>query len=306
MPIVEYESGAAFPGVIGRTADESSPAWPAPVRAAEGAPNVSDDRARRHGLRSARLLRQPDQRRRTWTGSPADGLRFNNMHTTALCSPSRSCIVTGRNHHANGMACITELASGYPGYNGVMPFENGMLSEILLEQGYSTFMVGKWHLTPSNQETAAGPYDRWPLGRGFQRFYGFLGGDTSQWYPDLVYDNHTVEPPKKPEEGYHLSEDLVDKAVSFIADTQAGRPGEAVLPPSLLRRHPRSAPRGEGVGGQVQGRVRRRLGRLPGEDVRAAEGARDRSRRRRAVPPRPGRARLGRAAGTGAEAVRAG
>ena len=122
------------------------------------------------------------------------------------------------------MACITELATGYPGYNGVMPFENGMLSEMLLEQGYSTFMVGKWHLTPSNQETAAGPYDRWPLGRGFQRFYGFLGGDTSQWYPDLVYDNHQVEPPKKPEEGYHLSEDLVDKAVSFIADSKQADP----------------------------------------------------------------------------------
>jgi arylsulfatase len=146
------------------------------------------------------------------------------MHTTALCSPSRSCIVTGRNHHANGMACITELASGYPGYNGVIPFENGMLSEMLLEHGYSTFMVGKWHLTPSNQETAAGPYDRWPLGRGFERFYGFLGGDTSQWYPELVYDNHQVEPPKKPEGGYHLSEDLVDKAVSFIADSKQADP----------------------------------------------------------------------------------
>jgi arylsulfatase len=153
-----------------------------------------------------------------------NGLRYNNMHTTALCSPSRSCIVTGRNHHSNGMACITELASGYPGYNGVVPFENGMLSEMLLGHGYSTFMVGKWHLTPSNQETAAGPYDRWPLGRGFQRFYGFLGGDTSQWHPELVYDNHQVEPPKKPEEGYHLSEDLVDKAVSFIADSKQADP----------------------------------------------------------------------------------
>ena len=156
----------------------------------------------------------------------------------------------------------------------MIPFENGMLSEMLLEHGYSTFMVGKWHLTPSNQETAAGPYDRWPLGRGFQRFYGFLGGDTSQWHPELVYDNHQVEPPRKPEEGYHLSEDLVDKAVSFIADTQAGRPAEALLPAPVLRRDARTAPRGEGVGGQVRGRVRRRLGRLPREDVRAAEGAR--------------------------------
>ncbi len=146
------------------------------------------------------------------------GLRFNNMHTTALCSPSRSCIVTGRNHHSNGMACITELATGYPGYNGAMPFENGMLSEMLLGHGYATYMVGKWHLTPSVFETAAGPYDRWPLGRGFQRFYGFLGGDTSQWYPELVYDNHPVEPPRTPEEGYHLTEDLVDKSIEFISD----------------------------------------------------------------------------------------
>jgi arylsulfatase len=223
MPIVEYESGAAFPGVIGRTADESSPAWPAPVRAAEGAPNVLfivlDDTGFGHLGCYGSPIATPNL-----DGIAEQGLRFNNMHTTALCSPSRSCIVTGRNHHANGLACITEFATGYPGYNGVVPFENGMLSEMLLEHGYSTFMLGKWHLTPSNQETAAGPYDRWPLGRGFQRFYGFLGGDTSQWYPDLVYDNHQVEPPKKPEEGYHLSEDLVDKSISFIADSKQADP----------------------------------------------------------------------------------
>ncbi len=225
MPIVEYESGTAFPGVIGRTADESSPAWPAPVRAADGAPNVLmivlDDTGFGHLGCYGSPIATPNLDR-----IAGDGLRLNNMHTTALCSPSRSCIVTGRNHHSNGMACITEFATGYPGYDGVMPFENGMLSEILLEEGYSTFMVGKWHLTPSNQETAAGPYDRWPLGRGFQRFYGFLGGDTSQWHPDLVYDNHTVEPPKRPEEGYHLSEDLVDKAVSFIADSKQADPAK--------------------------------------------------------------------------------
>jgi arylsulfatase A-like enzyme len=223
MPIVEYETGAAFPGVIGRTAEESTPAWPAPVRAAAGAPNVLFIVLDDTGFGQLGCYGSPIATPNL-DGIAAEGLRYNNMHTTALCSPSRSCIVTGRNHHANGMACITELASGYPGYNGVLPFENGLLSEMLLEHGYSTFMVGKWHLTPSNQETAAGPYDRWPLGRGFQRFYGFLGGDTSQWYPDLVYDNHTVEPPKKPEEGYHLSEDLVDKAVSFIADSKQADP----------------------------------------------------------------------------------
>ncbi|MER6392764.1 arylsulfatase [Streptomyces sp. NPDC001523] len=154
----------------------------------------------------------------------AGGLLYSNMHTTALCSPSRSCIITGRNHHANGMAAITELATGYPGYNGQIPFENGFLSEMLLQHGYNTYMVGKWHLMPSEQESAAGPYDRWPLGRGFERFYGFLGGDTSQWYPDLVYDNHQVEPPATPEEGYHLTEDLVERAMSFIADAKQVAP----------------------------------------------------------------------------------
>src|SRR3954467_15980843 len=225
MPIVEYESGAAFPGVIGRTAEESSPAWPAPVRAAEGAPNVlmivlDDTGFGQLGCYGSPIATPNIDR------IAGDGLRLSNMHTTALCSPSRSCILTGRNHHSNAMAAITELASGYPGYNGGIPFENGFLSEMLVERGYSTFLVGKYHLTPSNQETGAGPFDRWPLGRGFQRFYGFLGGDTSQWYPDLVYDNHQVEPPRTPEEGYHLSEDLVDKAMEFISDVKQVDPAK--------------------------------------------------------------------------------
>ena len=211
--------GAAFPGVIGRTTDESSPAWPAPVRAGKGKPNVLFVVLDDTGFGNLGCYGSPIATP-NFDALAANGLRFNNMHTTALCSPSRSCIVTGRNHHSNGMACITEFATGYPGYNGVIPFENGMLSEMLLEHGYNTYMVGKWHLTPSNQETAAGPYDRWPLARGFERFYGFLGGDTSQWYPDLVYDNHQVEPPATPEEGYHLTPDLVDKSIEFIADAR--------------------------------------------------------------------------------------
>ena len=219
MAVVEYPEGGGFPGVIGRTTDESSPAWPAPIRATKGAPNVLFVVLDDTGFGNLGCYGSPIATP-NFDALAADGLRFNNMHTTALCSPSRSCIVTGRNHHSNGMACITELASGYPGYNGVMPFENGMLSEMLLEHGYNTYMVGKWHLTPSNQETAAGPYGRWPLARGFERFYGFLGGDTSQWYPDLVYDNHQVEPPATPEEGYHLTPDLIDKSIEFIADAR--------------------------------------------------------------------------------------
>jgi arylsulfatase len=218
MALNEYQAGAAFSGVIGRTTDESSPAWPQPSRPVPGSPNVLMVVLDDTGFGQLGCYGSPISTP-NFDALAENGLRYTNMHTTALCSPSRACIVTGRNHHSNAMACITEFASGYPGYNGVIPFENGMLSEMLLGHGYNTYLVGKWHLTPSNQETAAGPYDRWPLARGFERFYGFLGGDTSQWYPDLVYDNHQVEPPATPEEGYHLTEDLVDKAIQFIADS---------------------------------------------------------------------------------------
>lgn len=219
MALNEYEPGTAFPGKIGRTADESSPAWPKPTRAVPGTPNVLIVVLDDTGFGQLGCYGSPIETP-NFDALAAGGLRYNNMHTTALCSPSRSCILTGRNHHSNGMACVTEFSTGYPGYNGIIPFENGLLSEMLLGHGYNTFMVGKWHLTPSNQETAAGPYDRWPLARGFERFYGFLGGDTNQWYPELVYDNHQVDPPATPEEGYHLTQDLVDRSIQFIADAK--------------------------------------------------------------------------------------
>ena len=219
MPVVEYQQGHPFPGVIGRTADESEPAWLAPTRAPKGTPNVLFVVLDDTGFGQLGCYGSPIETPNL-DQLATHGLRYNNMHTTALCSPSRSCIITGRNHHSNAMACVTEFSTGFPGYDGNVPFENGFLSEILLAQGYNTYMVGKWHLIPASQESAAGPYDRWPLGRGFERFYGFLGGDTSQWNPDLVYDNHQVEPPATPEEGYHLTPDLVDKAMQFIADAK--------------------------------------------------------------------------------------
>ncbi len=221
--LTEYKPGTAFPGEIARTFDESTPAWPEPLRAKAGAPNVlfivQDDT----GFGQLGCYGSPIQTPNL-DQLAKHGLRFNNMHTTALCSPTRTCILTGRNHHSNAMSCITEGSTGYPGGNGYIPFENGFLSEILHEQGYNTYAVGKWHLTPADQASAAGPYDRWPLGRGFERFYGFLGGDTHQYYPELVYDNHSVEPPKTPQEGYHLTSDLVDKAISFIADSKQVAP----------------------------------------------------------------------------------
>ena len=219
MALSEYEPGAPFSGVVGRTTDVSSPAWPVARHPAPGTPNVLMVVLDDTGFGQLGCYGSPIETP-NFDSLAANGLRYSNMHTTALCSPSRSCILSGRNHHSNAMAAITELSSGYPGYNGVIPFENGFLSEMLLGHGYNTFMVGKWHLTPSNHETAVGPYDRWPLARGFERFYGFLGGDTSQWYPDLVYDNHQVEPPARPEDGYHLTEDLVDRSMQFIADSK--------------------------------------------------------------------------------------
>ena len=219
MTLKQYPEGSRFTGVVGRTADESSPAWPTVPRAPKGSPNVVFIVLDDTGFGQLGCFGSPIETPNL-DALAQDGLRYNNMHTTALCSPSRSCIITGRNHHSNAMACITEFSTGYPGYNGNVPFENGYLSEILVERGYSTYAVGKWHLIPADQETGAGPYNRWPLGRGFERFYGFLGGDTSQWHPDLVYDNHQVEPPRTPEEGYHLSEDLADMAVHFIADAK--------------------------------------------------------------------------------------
>ncbi len=223
MSLTEYKPGTAFPGVIGRTVAEASPAWAEPLRAKEGSQNVIfivlDDVGYGQMSPFGGLVNTPN-----FEQLAENGLRFTNMHTTALCSPTRSCILTGRNHHSNGVAAIMEMATGFPGYDGRMPFENGMLPEMLLEHGYNTFCIGKWHLSPAEESTPAGPFHRWPLGRGFERFYGFLGGETNQWFPDLTYDNHSVPQPKSVEEGYHLDEDLADHAIQFILDAHVNAP----------------------------------------------------------------------------------
>jgi arylsulfatase len=152
------------------------------------------------------------------------GLTYTNFHTTALCSPTRSCLMTGRNHTTNGMATITEAASGFPSSNGHIPFECATIAEVLGERGWNTYMTGKWHLTAEDEMNLASRKSQWPVGRGFERFYGFLGAETNQWYPDLTYDNHHVEQPYSPEEGYHLTTDLTDKALSFIRDAKAIAP----------------------------------------------------------------------------------
>ncbi|MDX6656798.1 MAG: hypothetical protein QOH62_1591, partial [Solirubrobacteraceae bacterium] len=157
------------------------------------------------------------------------GLKYTNFHTTALCSPTRSCLLTGRNHTSNGMSGITEITDGFPNANGHIPFECANLAEVLVHQGWNTYAIGKWHLTAEDEMNLAASKRQWPLGRGFERFYGFLGGETNQWYPDLVYDNHPVPQPRSPEEGYHLTTDLTDKAIEFVRDSKVIAPDKPFL-----------------------------------------------------------------------------
>src|SRR6266508_1450654 len=214
-----------FQGIVGRSLEESTPAWPQPVRAPDGAPNVLfivlDDVGYGQISCFGGLCDTPNLDRLA-----RNGLRYSNSHTTALCSPTRSALLTGRNHHTNAMAGIVEFPAGFPGYTCEIPFENGLLSEILVREGYAAYAVGKWHLTPQIEMNMAAPRRRWPLGRGFERFYGFLGGDTDQYNPDLVADNHYVDPPRTPEEGYHLTEDLADKAIAFLTDLRNVEPSK--------------------------------------------------------------------------------
>ena len=155
-----------------------------------------------------------------------NGLTYTQWHTTALCSPTRSTMLTGRNHHANGMGVITEATNGFPGASGRIPEECATIGQILQKNGYSTFWVGKDHNVPEEDVSTGGSKEQWPLAMGFDRFYGFLGGETNNWYPDLVEDNHFIDPPSSPEDGYHLSQDLVDQTIRLIRDQNASNPSK--------------------------------------------------------------------------------
>jgi len=213
-----------FRGKIGRTIGESTPDWPPQATAPKGAPNVLFIVLDDVGFAALGCYGSPVCKTPHLDKLAAGGLRYNNFHTTALCSPSRSCFLTGRNHHSNAMAGITEISTGYPGYNGRVPLSHGLLSEMLTPFGWAAFAIGKWHLTPAEDMSLGANRKWWPLGRGFDRYYGFLSGDTDQYYPWLTYDNHFVKPPKTPEQGYHNVPDLTDKAKEFIADLKQVAP----------------------------------------------------------------------------------
>ena len=219
-PLV-YQDGEPFPGVAGATLADSTPAWPVPRRAPAGAPNVLlvvlDD----VGFAQIGCFGSDISTPR-FDGLAAEGLRYRNFHTTAMCSPTRACLLTGRNHHTCAMGGITDLCMGFPGYNGRIPKACGFISEVLRQAGWATLAVGKWHLAPSDEHHAAAPRDRWPLGQGFERYYGFLGGETNQYAPDLVSDNSAIRAVLPA--GYHLTEDLVDQAVARITDVRTADP----------------------------------------------------------------------------------
>src|SRR5580698_3025957 len=212
----KHPSGEEFGGVIGRTVAESKPWWPEP-NIPKGAPNVVivvlDDSGFAHFGCYGSTIETPNIDRLA-----AGGLRFTGFHTTALCSPSRACLLTGRNHHAVGMRAISNFDTGFPNMRGALPRSAATLAETLRDNGYATFAAGKWHLAPMSECSAAGPFTNWPLQKGFDRYYGFLQGETDQFFPELTCDNHFVDTPVSPEDGYHVSEDLVDRSTGMIRD----------------------------------------------------------------------------------------
>ncbi|MCP3938513.1 MAG: arylsulfatase [Actinomycetia bacterium] len=210
----------------GSTAAEHQPGWTPKPSPPEDAPNVIvivfDDTGFSHLGCFGSDINTPNLDRLA-----GGGLRFTNFHTTALCSPTRACLLSGRNHHSVGMRFLSNVDTGFSNCRGVISKSAATFAEILSASGYATFALGKWHLANLDDCGPAGPFDHWPLGRGFDRFHGFIGGATDQFSPELVVDNHPIDPPSH--DGYHLSEDLVDQAISMIATQQATAPDRKFL-----------------------------------------------------------------------------
>lgn len=215
--------GEEFKGVIGRTIGESTPDWPEPASPREGSPNVVfillDDTGFGHFGCYGSDIDTPNFDRLA-----GNGIRYSNFHTTALCSPTRACLMTGRNHHAVGMRALSNFNTGFPNCRGHITKQSATIAEILRNEGYNTIATGKWHLTPMEDTSPAGPFDQWPLSRGFDKFYGFLQGETHQFCPELFCGNEPVDPPATPEDGYHLTEDIVERSIGYIRDQHSAVP----------------------------------------------------------------------------------
>jgi arylsulfatase A-like enzyme len=216
-------SDTSFRGTIGKTVAGSSPWWPPTPKPPASAPNILVVLFDDVGFSDFGCYGSPI-RTPTIDALAAQGLRYSGFHTTAMCSTTRAALLTGRNHHSVGVGCLANFDSGYPGYRGKIAREAGTLAEMLKAHAYRNYMLGKWHVTPLTESGATGPFDGWPLGRGFDRFYGFLDAETDQYAPELVSDNTHINPPGTYASGYHLTSDLVDQSIRFIADHIADRP----------------------------------------------------------------------------------
>src|SRR5262247_4138990 len=218
-------SATPFAGQIGQTWQQSRPDFPKPLVAPEGAPNVllilTDDTGFGHASTFGGGAATPVLERLA-----RDGLRYNRFHTTALCSPTRAALLTGRNHHSVGTGVIMEMGTGYPGYTGIVPNSAVGVPEILRLNGYATGCFGKWHNTPATEVSAAGPFERWPTGStwGCDTFYGFMAGETDQYYPVLYRNTTPLNPPRTPEQGYSFSEDMADETIGWINNVSATDP----------------------------------------------------------------------------------
>jgi arylsulfatase A-like enzyme len=220
---LQAQNGAQpYQGVVGKTLADSKEWWPEPVKAPKGAPNVIwiilDDVGFGASGTFGGLIRTPN-----FDTLAANGLRYTNFHTAGICAPTRAALLTGRNHHFvhEGGFSHTILSAGFPGYDGRIPSSAGTIAEILRDNGYNTFGVGKYGLTPDEEVSDAGPFDRWPSGKGFEHYFGFLGSQTDQYKPDLIEDNTHIVP-----DGRHLSEQITDKAITYIGKQKKAAPAK--------------------------------------------------------------------------------
>ena len=271
-----------FGGVIKESAKDSKPWWPPRVVPPKGAPNVllimTDDQGYGVSGTFGGVIPTPALDR-----IAKAGLRYTQFNSTALCSPTRAALITGRNHHSVGFGVIAELSTGYPGYDSIIGPENATIGTILKDNGYATSWFGKNHNTPGFQYSVAGPFDQWPSGMGFDYFYGFMGGETDQWTPYLFRD-HTQIFPWIGKPGYNLTTDMADEAITLHEAAQRRGARPAVLRLLRSRRKPLAAPADEGVDRQVQGQVRHGLECHARADLRQPEAVGGHSRECAAHP----------------------
>src|SRR6478609_8407423 len=217
-----------FGGVINQLAQDSKPYWPARIEPPPGAPNVllimTDDVGFGAPSTFGGVIPTPALDR-----IANDGLRYTNFHSTALCSPTRAALITGRNHHSAGFGVISEQATGYPGYNSIITEDKATIGRILKDNGYRTSWFGKDHNTPAFQASSIGPFDQWPIGMGFEYFYGFMGGDTNQWQPGNLVRNTTPIYPYVGKPGWNLVTAMADDAIDYVNRINALSPEQPFL-----------------------------------------------------------------------------